>query len=548
MQLPRPDIFISATTADLGPMREIAERAVLDLGAHPIEQEHFAPAGQTVADMLREKIAASDAVIHLVGECFGAEDETAAAAREHRSYEQGRRSYAQLEHDLARELGKPLYVFICGEHFPYAAHAPESEEKRRLQAAHRACLLGGNVLYRMVERGEELREHILRLEERLRVVGAQLQGTRSWLMRSAALLAVVLVVFGGGMFFLKQHGDTQDRRMAMIEMQTSEQMELVRAVLIKAQSPSAEGGPDSRLDALASAQIETAQERGLTLAQLREKLSAAEIAATARVRIAREARARARAQTEAANRVERAALKDLGDAALANIKYAAAVGHYREAAALYDRGKEPLEWAAAQARVGEALWRDGQYADSIATWQEVFDERARRLGADDALTIAALEQLAVARQAGGDYTGAEPLLRRALEASERVLGGEHADTLTCLTNLGALLQLKGDYAGAGLLYRRALDARERTLGKEHADTLETANNLAVLLDFQGDLAGAEQLHRSVLEASERTLGRDHPHVLSTLNNLAIVLYERGDFAGFPPLRPPAPRGRRPVEP
>jgi len=71
MNLPRPDIFISATSADLRPMRELIKHAVLDLGAHPIEQAHSAPARESVAGTLREKIAACHAVIHLVGECYG---------------------------------------------------------------------------------------------------------------------------------------------------------------------------------------------------------------------------------------------------------------------------------------------------------------------------------------------------------------------------------------------------------------------------------------------------------------------------------------------
>ena len=65
--------------------------------------------------MLRGKIAACDAVIHLAGECYGAEPV-------HREPAAPRRSYTQMEYDLARELGKPLYVFLCGQGFPYLRH------------------------------------------------------------------------------------------------------------------------------------------------------------------------------------------------------------------------------------------------------------------------------------------------------------------------------------------------------------------------------------------------------------------------------------------
>ena len=86
----------------------------------------------------------------------------------------------------------------------------------------------------------------------------------------------------------------------------------------------------------------------------------------------------------------------------------------------------------------------------------------------------------------GQYSAAEPLLKRALAARERVLGPEHPDTLTSVSNLAVLLKNKGDTAGAEPLYRRALAARERVLGSEHPDTLETLNNLAALLKGKGD--------------------------------------------------------------
>lgn len=66
-------IFLSATSADLGPAREAAKRALLTMGYFPVEQAHFGPAPETLLQLLRRKIEESDAVLHLVGECSGAE-------------------------------------------------------------------------------------------------------------------------------------------------------------------------------------------------------------------------------------------------------------------------------------------------------------------------------------------------------------------------------------------------------------------------------------------------------------------------------------------
>ena len=47
-------------------------------------------------------------MIHIAGRCYGAEPCE-------RPAEAPRRSYTQLEYDLARELGKPVYVFVTDE-------------------------------------------------------------------------------------------------------------------------------------------------------------------------------------------------------------------------------------------------------------------------------------------------------------------------------------------------------------------------------------------------------------------------------------------------
>ncbi len=130
MSVRRPEIFVSATSSDLRSCRQTVKEGLLTLGCVPVEQTNFPPDHRIVRDMLRAKIAACDAVIHLAGECFGAEP----LARDPSA---PRRSYTQIEYDLARELGKPLYVFLCGLEFPYDPHTPEEPEKHRLQQAHR---------------------------------------------------------------------------------------------------------------------------------------------------------------------------------------------------------------------------------------------------------------------------------------------------------------------------------------------------------------------------------------------------------------------------
>jgi tetratricopeptide (TPR) repeat protein len=182
-------VFISATTADLGGVRTAAKHALLTLGYFPVEQEHFGPAPETIMEMLRRRIGESDAVLHIVGECYGAEpplDPT-----------RPRRSYTQWEYHLARELKKPLYVFVCGDAFPYTAHAAESAGARELQRAHRAAVVapGSNKYERIPD--------LAALDSRLREIQLELQRLRRrhGLVRrlataAACLAALALALFG----------------------------------------------------------------------------------------------------------------------------------------------------------------------------------------------------------------------------------------------------------------------------------------------------------------------------------------------------------------
>jgi hypothetical protein len=335
MEFSRTDIFISATSADFAPMREIMKQAILDLGAHPVEQEHFASDGKAVAVMLRKKIAACHAVIHLVGECSGAEDESAPGAREHRTCAEGRRSYTQLEHDLAEDLGKPIYSFLCVEDFPYSAHDPEPDERRALQVEYRAHLaIGGAVLHR-IKHPDDLHVRILSLADPPRSITGNLKAGRAQPQRLVFWVVLVLIWLIQFSYFRwhsrKLHAESlpsEQARFDAMEKREPDGMSLVRAVLAKAQTHQIEGGAAAEFAALNAARSEVAKERPLTLEELAQKLAAAKGAAEDRAIVARRVKFRHETDLETANRIEQAALKWLGDATRANFKLGDKVAEY----------------------------------------------------------------------------------------------------------------------------------------------------------------------------------------------------------------------------
>ena len=117
------EVFISATTRDLGSYRREIKNALLTLQIFPIEESNFALAHGPLTAMLHDLIGRCDAVIHLAGFYYGAEPPQ-------RPSDERRRSYTQIEYDVARELGKPIYLFLAAENCETDERSTQATKKR----------------------------------------------------------------------------------------------------------------------------------------------------------------------------------------------------------------------------------------------------------------------------------------------------------------------------------------------------------------------------------------------------------------------------------
>ena len=140
----RPTIFLSGVTHEFGSFRDAVENELEMKQCFAENQPGFPPDFCSVEEMLRRKLKDSDAVIHIVGFRFGAE-------RNDRSAGALRRSYTQMELDLAREMEKPVYVFLSSDATvrqpPDSKEQPEDAEAVGLQLAHRKAVQSTNNLY-----------------------------------------------------------------------------------------------------------------------------------------------------------------------------------------------------------------------------------------------------------------------------------------------------------------------------------------------------------------------------------------------------------------
>jgi tetratricopeptide (TPR) repeat protein len=136
-------VFVSATSRDLRSYRQVVKQALLDhpdLDILPIVQEHFPVTHLEVVDKLREHLIGCDAVVCLVGLVYGGEPSAIPEGRT-------RRSYAQLEYDVARELKKPVFLLFAHDSYAHDQPSLDDAEQAALQRSYRDQLKTANQDY-----------------------------------------------------------------------------------------------------------------------------------------------------------------------------------------------------------------------------------------------------------------------------------------------------------------------------------------------------------------------------------------------------------------
>jgi tetratricopeptide (TPR) repeat protein len=153
----RAEVFISATTRELRSYREEVKNALLTLGIFPIEQTNFRLAHGPLSARLRSLIAPCDAVFHLAGFYYGAEPSQ-------RPSGEPRRSYTQIEYDVARELQTPLFLFLAAENCDFDDSPEQSEDERTQQLAHRRAIEKCDDVYYLFVKHEDLARIVRELD------------------------------------------------------------------------------------------------------------------------------------------------------------------------------------------------------------------------------------------------------------------------------------------------------------------------------------------------------------------------------------------------
>jgi tetratricopeptide (TPR) repeat protein len=548
---PRPSIFISAVSRELGGARQLVANTLTFLGYSPVWQDIFATEGGDLREMLRTKVDYCQGVVQLVGSCYGAEPPTP-------DEKFGRVSYTQYEALYARARNKKVWYLFIDETFPIDPHEPEPRELTELQQSYRRTVQADTHIFHALTSREGLEAGVLKLRDDLTSLR---RGMKQWAAAVAALLvliaALVLWLLRGQHAATREVSETKrevaETRNVVAAM--TEEMAALRKSLVqyakvetKVRQAQSEEDPaviEERIYAALS------KETGLDVQTLREKLPGLAEKLKGSSDATTFERANAAYVRKDYPEAERLALqavkKDQGGAddatgspvealtlaALAAekaIQYDRAMQHLREAERMTDRGMRPAEWADVQHLIADVLIDQGKYAEAETTLRPVVDVRTEALGPEHADTLRGRGNFARALLLAGKFSDAEKEYRDVATLQSKVMGVENPDTLATLTGLATTLFREAKYAESEKELRAVLATSEKVLGPDHPDTLRSRNYLAGTLSGAGKFAEAEAQSRMVLAGRIKALGPENPETIAARNNLAGMLLKAEKFS------------------
>lgn len=491
----------------------------------PIVQDDFPPDYKSVRDMLRTKILTCNAVVHLAGFYYGAEPQPVIPGPD-------RRSFTQMEYEIAMELKLPCYVFLCGEHFPFDLHDPEPADKAQLQLEHRARLLQRDELFYEFASPEELANRTRELQlsvENLRKELVKERARRRMAMGLAATALTVTLV--GGVWM---HGRQKQQELTNIQ-QTTEiatlraQLEGPTYIVGKVNAAMAllkEQGKGSEEEMKAVAISLVAVELKKTVEEVKTSIDSAADLCRQLIAAARAEGSNDPAKLAESRTLEAETLRKLADAHLAAGRVNEAITALQQELAVLDREKQPELWAETAEKLADQLLQRGSKRESLDLRREAYGwaKDFKSFGPEHAVTLRLMSGLA---DGGIPDREARELIQFVLKTRERDLGPDHPDTLAAVA---ILARASSTAKECEALYRRVIDAKTKALGPEHAETLKAMVLFSKALKaYWRNFTGAADLMEKVLAIRQRKLGPEHPDTLTAMSILADVRSAQEDY-------------------
>lgn len=562
-----PVIYLSAAPIDLRTHRARAEKILTSAGLRVVMLE----AGRSqdwsqIRKSLRQELRNCTAVVHFAGLCYGSEPSGSPPGAP-------RRSHAQMEFHIARDLRLPIYTFLLPERFPFDAHSPEPAETHQLQAEHRSYLVNlvrpGDHVATVAQLDQSLYALAQELLQKSHAGAPQVHATSlhqhrprgmSWVMRlPLLLLAAMLAIYlwqasrsNGPNVILHPPGSLlaglspdeiaaeqertvigalETRRLAREVVQITPQQGMLREQYdsrtkqeLAIASVAARHGKD--VDAL-GAEIESwarsSQASSATLPL--DKALAAYLLADYET-AAREAGRFALAAEQSTPPNHSQALSGWflqGHCWLQELKFRDALDSYRHAFAHTNIDQQPLVWSDLGLAEAQALLQLGRWNEAMPAFKTCIRLRSAYLPPDAPEMAWAMTSLATLYAAMDKMGEAESLLHESRKIMEMRFKPEHFEVAGALANLGEVMRLSGKTAEAEPVLCQSIALYEKLRGKEAPEVSRVLGSLARLVSDAGRQSEAVLLAEKAVSIDERCFGPDHPRVARSLTNLSLIL-------------------------
>jgi tetratricopeptide (TPR) repeat protein/transcriptional regulator with XRE-family HTH domain len=219
---------------------------------------------------------------------------------------------------------------------------------------------------------------------------------------------------------------------------------------------------------------------------------------------------------------------------------AAARGWSTQALPLYQRAHEALAQILGEddphvirlhLDVAHAFMEQWQYHIAIRFYQQAYQDCVRLLGLNHLMTIACLNDLALAQLKQGRIDPALKTVSQVIDRLDQAPDQHPAESAKAFQIVGEIEQLAGHDERAEEYYLMALDVRLRVFGHSH---VEVARSLLLLSDLYAQhdppperLEQAERWLREALAIFQEILGEDHPETAYGMLHLGLLFSQRG---------------------
>lgn len=232
-------------------------------------------------------------------------------------------------------------------------------------------------------------------------------------------------------------------------------------------------------------------------------------------------------------------------------KYNEAIGLAQRAIAIWEKvlGKEHQRVATSLSALALLYTEQGNYTQAEPLIKRALAIR-EKLSMGDLDVARSLRQLASLYQAQGKYDRVEPLIQRSITILEKVYGKENRDVARSLGNLALFYQEQGNYTQAELLYQRSLAIFAKLKAQEDSGAVVNLNlelkdidalnkatvlsNLATLYLAQGKYSPAESLLKNVLTIRENKPEPNSLDIANSLNSLGALYRSQGELSQAEP--------------